>query len=186
MRKAMALVVLVAALGTAAAVLGTGRALAYGHADHPVAQVEISGNCDNPGFSFCSDVVGVGGVWAWAELDNVASTNSATLGWNEMDATIADCGHTRGGGGPGSAGGGGEPEFSSLGAAEIATGGAAAPIPCGAGGGRRLLRVGLRAGLLPGQRSGRLRCRRAGGAGSLLGASGACREPADTGRPVAR
>lgn len=133
MRRVVLLAVLVAAATVVAGVLGTGSALAYGHADQPVAQVEISGNCDNPSFWFCANVVGTGGIWAWAELDNVAS--STVSGWNTMDATVADCGHTVGGGGPGSAGGGGGPgpfgvwqEFPSLGAAELATGGAAEPL----------------------------------------------------------
>jgi hypothetical protein len=134
MRRAVLLVALVvAAAALAAGVLGTGKALAYGHGDQPVAQVEISGNCDNPSFFFCSNVVGVGGIWAWAELDNVASTTVS--GWNEMDATVADCGHNPGGGGPGLQGGGGGPdpigvwqEFSSLAAAEAATGGVAEPL----------------------------------------------------------
>jgi|SRR5215469_780908 len=112
---------------------GATSALAYGSADQPVAQVEISGNCDNPGFFFCSNVVGVGGIWAWAELNNIPSQTVA--GWNEMDATVADCGHTQGGGGPGTAGGFGHPDpfgvwqqFPSLDAAEQATGGAAQPL----------------------------------------------------------
>lgn len=133
MRKAVLLVALVAAFAALAGAAGSGKALAYGHADQPVAQVEISGNCDNPDFWFCRDVVGVGGVWAWAELDQVPS--STMLGWNEMDATIAFCNHTQGGGGPGSAGAFGHPdpfgvwqEFASLPEAELATGGAAAPI----------------------------------------------------------
>lgn len=82
-------------------------AFAYGSADNPVAQVEISANCDSASFSFCTDVVGLGGVWAWAELDNVPSS---TAGWNEMDATISECQHTQGGGGPGSAGASGGPD----------------------------------------------------------------------------
>lgn len=95
-------------------------AFAYGSASQPVAQVEISGNCDNPGFFFCSNVVGVGGIWAWAELENIPS--SAVTGWNEMDATVADCSHVQGGAPPHAAGTGGGPdpigvwkEFASLG-----------------------------------------------------------------------
>lgn len=110
-------------------------AFAYGSAAQPVAQVEISGNCDNPNFSFCSQVVGTGGIWAWAELDNIASTNPGTLGWNEMDATVADCGHVQGGAPPHTSGGSGGPDpigvwnqYSSLDAAEQATGGAAQPL----------------------------------------------------------
>lgn len=132
MRRLGLLVMLVAAFAVIAGVAGSGKALAYGTADQPVAQVEISANCNNPSFPFCN-VVGLGGVWAWAELDNVPS--SAVPGWNEMDATFAGCGHTRSGGGPGSAGAGGGPdpigvwqEFPSLLDAEIATGGAAEPL----------------------------------------------------------
>lgn len=133
MRKALLLVVCAAGVAAITGFTHTGKALAYGSADQPVAQVEISGNCDNPSFSFCSDVVGVGGVWAWAELDNVPS--STVSGWNEMDATAAFCHHTQGAGGPGLAGGGGGPdpfgvwqEFPSLTAALAATHGAAEPL----------------------------------------------------------
>jgi hypothetical protein len=113
----------VGVLATIAAALAQAPgASAYGAADQPVAQVEISGNCDNPNFWFCANVVGTGGIWAWAELDNVAS--ATVSGWNEMDATVAECGHTVGGGGPGSAGGFGHPDpfgvwhqYASLGAA---------------------------------------------------------------------
>jgi hypothetical protein len=124
MRKLGLLVMLIAAFAAIAGVTGTGKALAYGHADQPVAQIEISANCDNPSFPFCNQV-GLGGVWAWSELDNIPS--STVSGWNEMDSTFAGCGHTRGGGGPGSAGGGGGPdpigvwqEYPNLGAALLA------------------------------------------------------------------
>jgi hypothetical protein len=133
MRKVLVLVVLVAGIAAITGFTSAGKALAYGRADQPVAEVEISANCDNPTFFFCSNVVGLGGVWAWAELDNVPSTTVS--GWNQIDGTIAECGHTQGGGGPGSAGAGGgrDPigvwqQFPSLTAAEIATSGAAEPL----------------------------------------------------------
>jgi hypothetical protein len=81
---------------------GATKAFAYGKADQPIAQVEISGNCDNPSFPLCApepDGVGTGGVWVWSELDADGT----------MDATVTFCGHVVGGGGPGSAGGGGGP-----------------------------------------------------------------------------
>lgn len=97
------LVVGIAILSAAAATtMAAPGAFGYGAADHPVAQVEISGNCDNPSFPLCApepDGVGLGGVWVWSELDADGS----------MDATVAFCGHTVGGGGPGSAGAGGGP-----------------------------------------------------------------------------
>jgi hypothetical protein len=94
----------VAAAAVAVLTVGSATpALAYGSADNPVAQVEISGNCTNA--SVCPDLIGdTGGVWIWAELDaaHVGDTSGT------VDYTFAGCGHTVGGiGGPGGAGGGG-------------------------------------------------------------------------------
>jgi hypothetical protein len=98
MRKGLMLVALVAALAAVVGVWGSGKALAYGKADQPLAQVEVSGNCTNA--TWCNaNFGGTGGLWIWAELD-------ADHG---VDATFAGCGHTVGGGGPGSAGAGGGP-----------------------------------------------------------------------------
>jgi len=104
-----ALVMAAAGMATA----GASSAWAYGAADQPVAQVELSGNCTNPSFPLCfpedQGGVGLGGVWAWAELDSDTGSATATDP-SPMDATIAFCGHVLGGGGPGSAGGGGGPD----------------------------------------------------------------------------
>lgn len=78
--------------------VSAGSALAYGHADGPLAQVEVSGNCNNA--DWCNqNFGGTGGFWIWAEIDTGGS----------VDASFAGCGHTVGGGGPGSAGAGGGP-----------------------------------------------------------------------------
>src|SRR4029079_2964431 len=97
MRKAVLLVALMAGMATLTGVLGTGKALAYGPG--AVAQLEVSGNCTN--VTFCNaNFGGTGGLWIWAALQ---SDHTA-------DATFAGCGHTVGGGGPGSGGGrGGHP-----------------------------------------------------------------------------
>lgn len=75
-------------------------ALAYGAADQPLAQVEVSANCDNPGFPLCAPFpqgVGTGGIWYWVELDADGTG----------DLSGAGCGHTVGGvAGPGGAGAG--------------------------------------------------------------------------------
>jgi hypothetical protein len=109
MRRVVRFSMLVAALTVVAGVLSAGSALAYGHADQPIAQVEISGNCNNPSFPLCAPEeqggVGLGGVWTWAELDTVGTDGT----YGSMDYTISFCGHTIGGGGPGSAGGLGTP-----------------------------------------------------------------------------
>lgn len=107
MRKMSLLVVLVAALAAVAGVLGAGSALAYGRADQPLAQVEISANCNNPDFGLCQEV-GLGGVWSWAELDT-NSGGGTFADPSTTDFTFAGCGHTIGGGGPGSAGAHGGP-----------------------------------------------------------------------------
>jgi hypothetical protein len=67
--------------------LTAGTVFAYGHADQPLAQLAISGNCDNPDFAFCSDVVGLGGIWLWIEIDADGTA----------DVAGAVCGHSRGG-----------------------------------------------------------------------------------------
>ena len=69
--------------------VATPSAFAYGHADGPVAQVEVSANCDNPSVPLCSpQAVGLGGIWYWAELD--------TGGTGDMSGAV--CGRTGGSG----------------------------------------------------------------------------------------
>jgi hypothetical protein len=88
-------------LGAALAVATLGASssgvAAYGAADHPVAQLEFSGNCNNPTFALCApppNGFGLGGIWLWIEID----AN------NTGDVAGAGCGHVRGGprGGAGS------------------------------------------------------------------------------------
>jgi hypothetical protein len=89
---------LAAALAGAAVAASTTGVSAYGKADQPLAQVEVSANCDNPSFPLCAPFpagVGTGGIWYWVELDADHSG----------DLSGAECGHTVGGvGGPGGAG----------------------------------------------------------------------------------
>jgi hypothetical protein len=103
MRRTLQIVVLVAAV-VAAGMIGTGPAMAYGSADQPIAQVEISANCNNPSFALCQEV-GLGGVWAWAELDTAGGDGTS----GTMDYTLTFCGHSGPGGGPHSAGAFGHP-----------------------------------------------------------------------------
>jgi hypothetical protein len=83
-----------------ALVAWSGSAFAYGKAESPLAQIEFSGNCNNPSFPFCAQPpagVGLGGIWFWIEID----------AGGEGDISGAGCGHTFGGAhGPGGAGGG--------------------------------------------------------------------------------
>ncbi|MEA2198407.1 MAG: hypothetical protein QOJ25_2458 [Solirubrobacteraceae bacterium] len=89
------LMVVGAALGSLAFV---GSASAAGTA---VAQVEISGNCDNP--SYCNTAFGgTGGLWIWAALHG-GPTSGTT------DYTFAGCGHSVGKTAPHTSGAGGGP-----------------------------------------------------------------------------
>lgn len=87
MRRMVPFGALVAAMVVAAGALGTGKALAYG--GRSVAQVEVSGNCDNVSFCDASPLGGTGGLWIWASLNSD----------NTVDATFVGCGHQVGGGG---------------------------------------------------------------------------------------
>jgi hypothetical protein len=104
MRRALLVSVLAAALAVGASLISTGTAYAYGSVDQPIAQVEISANCNNPDFALCQDV-GLGGVWAWAELDTAGGNGTS----GSMDFTLTFCGHSGPGGGAHSAGGFGHP-----------------------------------------------------------------------------
>ncbi|HEX9363241.1 MAG TPA: hypothetical protein VGA47_05610 [Candidatus Dormibacteraeota bacterium] len=80
---------ILAALGIGAS---AGGALAYGHAEQPLAQIEFSGNCNNPSYPLCQPPptgFGLGGIWVWIEIDAGGSGDVAGAG----------CGHIRGVGG---------------------------------------------------------------------------------------
>ena len=85
----LAIAALLAVLGVATSASG---ALAYGRADHPLAQIELSANCNNPAFPLCYEPpagVGLGGLWLWIEIDAGGTGDVAGAG----------CGHVRGLGG---------------------------------------------------------------------------------------
>ena len=74
-----------------------GGVTAYGHADGPIAQIEFSGNCNNPEFFLCATPpagFGLGGIWLWIEIDGGAGATSG-----EADIAGSGCGHVPGGGG---------------------------------------------------------------------------------------
>jgi len=98
-----------AAFAAAAALAGglASSANAYGGgAGHDTWQIGLSFNCTNPLSSFCQNpetgLPELGGFWGWVEFDRFA--NGTITG----DAQLTGCGHTTGGGGPGSAGAGHE------------------------------------------------------------------------------
>lgn len=74
MRKVLTILLSAAALAVLVAGAGTSGVAAYGRADQPLAQVGVSGNCDNAGFPMCyprsEGGVGQGGIWYWVEIDS--------------------------------------------------------------------------------------------------------------------
>jgi len=76
-------------LTVAGAGAGTTSAAAYGAPEHPLAQIELSVNCNDPTFPLCQPRpvgFGLGGVWLWIEIDAAGSGDVAGAG----------CGHVRG------------------------------------------------------------------------------------------
>lgn len=108
--KRISLLALAGGLIFGAQAVSATAAFAYGSADQPIAQVELSGNCNNPSVPLCAPQdqggVGLGGVWAWAELDSTGTNPTS----GTMDATFAGCGHVLGKSSPGTAGAGGGPD----------------------------------------------------------------------------
>jgi hypothetical protein len=90
------LLFLVAAVTLLAAGAASSAGAYGGGAGHDTWQVGLSFNCDNP--SVCGN--DLGGFWGWVEFDRAAD------GTITGDAQLTGCGHSVGGGGPGSAGAG--------------------------------------------------------------------------------
>ncbi len=83
-----------AMLAVAALGAGSTSALAYGRADHPLAQLTVSANCDNRSFPLCAAPpagVGLGGIWLWIEIDQ-GPTSAGGL----AEVAGAECNHLRG------------------------------------------------------------------------------------------
>jgi hypothetical protein len=88
-------IVAVAALATLLAFVGSAQAAGGSDYSHAQYQITFSLNCDNPKAP-CQQMFGLGGAWGWIALLPDGSAN----------AQVTECGHTVGGGGPGSAGAG--------------------------------------------------------------------------------
>ncbi len=89
-RRTLRVLIPAAVLIAASLASSANVASAYGAADQPLAQLEFSGNCNNPSYSLCQKL-GLGGIWIWIEID--AS--------GEGDIAGAGCGHVKGVGGGG-------------------------------------------------------------------------------------
>src|SRR5215475_15114896 len=98
MRNAIVKVAALATVAALAAMFASSAGAYGGGACHDTWQVGLSFNCDIP--SFCGN--DLGGFWGWVEFDRAAD------GTITGDAQLTGCGHTTGGGGPGSAGAGHE------------------------------------------------------------------------------
>jgi hypothetical protein len=75
------------ALAFAGAAASSGSVLAYGAADHPLAQLTVSANCNNAGFPLCAAPpagVGLGGIWLWIEIDQGGTAEVAGAGCSHL------------------------------------------------------------------------------------------------------
>jgi hypothetical protein len=86
--KPLRLLLAASVLAVAAVGASSGSVAAYGAADDPLAQIELSANCNDPSFGLCQEV-GLGGVWFWIEIDANGTGDIAGSG----------CGHDRAGSG---------------------------------------------------------------------------------------
>ena len=91
--RVIPIAVAAALVAVAGALMGAPRALAYGSADQPIAQLELSQNCMNPTLCGLAGAKGGDGAWVWIEIDANGTG----------DVSGAGCGHLQGlgaGGGP--------------------------------------------------------------------------------------
>jgi len=104
MRRSFLMLAALAAAAALAAGLASSAGAYGGGATHDTWQVGLSFNCNNPNYFMClnpdTGQPELGGFWGWVEFDRFAD------GTITGDAQVTGCGHTTGGGGPGSAGAG--------------------------------------------------------------------------------
>jgi hypothetical protein len=104
MRRLVPAVAALVAAAAVAAVFAASAGAYGGGASHDTWQIGLSSNCNSSTSPLCVDpesgLPSLGGFWGWVEFDRW-SDGSIT-----GDAELAGCGHTTGGGGPGSAGAG--------------------------------------------------------------------------------
>lgn len=93
LKKIFRVALMAGLLAAASLGMAAGGVAAYGAADSPLAQIEVSANCDNPTFPLCdpNSGVGLGGIWLWIEID----------AGNTADVAGSACTHTIGSGGNG-------------------------------------------------------------------------------------
>jgi len=69
-------VIIVAAAASVVAIAGFAAPRAGAYGNNAQYQAAISLNCDNKSSSFCTDVVGLGGVWKWFAFNTDGSFDS--------------------------------------------------------------------------------------------------------------
>lgn len=91
-------VMLAAGVLAAACLVGTtGGVFAYGRADQPLAQIELSANCTNANSPLCStDNFGLGGIWIWVEIDQGGTGDVAGAGCQHLPGVFGGAESVRG------------------------------------------------------------------------------------------
>src|SRR6266516_74561 len=78
---------------------GAGSALAYGAPEQPLAQIELSANCNNLDYPLCQPRpvgFGLGGVWLWIEIDAAGSGDVAGAGCGVVRGVGGEAGSIKG------------------------------------------------------------------------------------------
>jgi hypothetical protein len=85
------------ALAISAIGMGASGVLAYGHADQPLAQLELSANCTNRESPYCSpEALGLGGIWFWIEIDSGGTGDIAGSGCQHLPGVFGGALQMRG------------------------------------------------------------------------------------------
>jgi hypothetical protein len=91
------ILIVAALLALSSLSVGASGVLAYGHADQPLAQLELSANCVNRNSPLCApDVLGLGGIWVWVEVDAGGTADVAGAACQHMPGVFGGAESIRG------------------------------------------------------------------------------------------
>jgi hypothetical protein len=86
-----------AALAVSSLGVGASGVFAYGKADQPLAQLELSANCVNRTSPLCApDALGLGGIWVWVEVDADGTADVAGSGCEHLPGAFGGAESIRG------------------------------------------------------------------------------------------
>lgn len=95
--RSIRVIIVATALAVATLGVAAGGVFAYGKADHPLAQLELSANCVNRNSPYCAqDALGLGGIWLWIEVDANGTADVAGSGCQHLPGSFGGAESIRG------------------------------------------------------------------------------------------